>query len=411
MYNLIIIDDEALALNMLKNYINWNDYNFNLVQCFSSAADALEYTDNNLVHAVITDICIPDMDGIELAKQIRDRHPNIAIGFISAHRNFDYALTVANMGCCGYILKPIIRKELIALCEKFNEYINKANSDKQHSVVYNDLKFESAEIQLKCQSILSDILYGTLTDQKIIDKKFRFANIDINCECRSSIIAIRFTDFQDYTANVWKHDLVLLYNSISTLVSYNNTSIKTLPLAYYKNKLLVLAVAKKGYNHIFCEKLTQVTDIIVQNLNNILNISQLDIRQTDIFNNLTEISNFTKTENNLNFISDNSLINEIIEYTNENYASITSINAVANHFHFSPIYFGRYFQKSTNKSFKVYLNELKIKKAKDLLRNTDMKIARIALELGFKNESYFYTVFKNATGITPKQFRQNENIY
>lgn len=411
MYNLIVVDDETLTINMLKNYIDWNRYNFNLVQCFSTASEALLYTETNPVHAVITDICMPDMDGIELAKKIREKHPDMAIGFISAHRNFDYALTVANMGFCGYILKPIIKKELCSLCEKLEEYVKNHITENQRDIGYNTLKFESAETQLKCQEIVSDILYKTLTDCQKIDAKFRELNIDIAVNCKSAIMDINLTDFQNYLSNTWKHSSLLLYNALSTLVSYNNTGIITLPLAYYKDKLLVLAVAKKGYNHTFCEELKQVTDVIVQNLNNILNISQIDIFVTDVFDNLTEISDFTKPGNKINFVSNDSLIKEIIAYTDENYASITSINAVAEHFHFSPVYFGRYFQKRTNKSFKAYLNGLKITKAKDLLRNTDMKISGIAGLLGFKNESYFYTVFKNTTGVTPNQYRETDNIY
>lgn len=412
MYNLIIIDDEILTLNMLKNYIAWSNYNFNLVESFSSVADALEYVKNNSVHAVITDINIPDMNGIELARKVKEIQPDMAIGFISAHRNFDYALTAANMDCCGYILKPIIKKDLCLLCQNLNKHIEKSE---RNSVIspsasdnFGNLKIESFEIQLKCQSILSDILYGNLTNDAEIDQKFRDIDIDILCECRSSIIEIDITDFQSYVANVWKHTTILLYNSICNLVSYTGASICTFPLAYYNDKLLVIAVAKKGCNRYFEENSAQITATIVQNLSSILKLD-IAISSTNVFDNLKEISAFAQ-KNDLDFIGNDSLFNKIISYTNENYASITSINEIAEHFHFSPIYFGRYFQKNACKSYKTYLNELKIEKAKELLISSDMKISTIAFKLGFKNESYFYTVFKNITDTTPTQFKKANNI-
>lgn len=411
MYNLILIDDEILTLNMLKNYINWTDYNFNLVGCFSSALDALEYANNNPVHAVITDINIPDMDGLEFTAKLKEIFPHIAVGFISAHRNFEYALTAANMDCCGYILKPILRKDLCTLCEKLNKYAE-GNSPISVSSVQstnNDrLTFEGFEMQLKCQSILSDILYSNLIDEFEINQKFQSAGIDILCECYSCIMEINIPNFNSYVTNVWKHTSIVLYNSICNLVSYNSVGVHTLPIAYYKNKFLVIAVAKKGFNHIFREKSTQIADTITQNLRDILKLN-VDISSTDIFDNLKEISAFLQN-NDLNFTDDDSLVKKIITYTNENYANIISIHEIAEYFHFSPIYFGRYFQKKTNKSFKSYLNELKVEKAKELLINSNMKITSLAFSLGFKNESYFYTVFKNITGKTPNQYRNENNI-
>lgn len=412
MYNLILIDDEILTLNMLKNYINWSDYDFNLVGCFSSALAALEYVKKNPVHAVITDINIPDMDGLELITKLKESFPNIAVGFISAHRKFDYALTAANMDCCGYILKPILRKDLCTLCEKLNKYAEESNRISSVSSVQSmnkdNFTFESFEMQFKCQQILSDILYGVLIDEFEIDKNFQSIGIDIRCECYSCIMEITIPDFNNYATNIWKHSSILLYNAIGNLSSYNATGIHTLPIAYYKDKFLIIMIAKNGFNHIFREKSVQITAMIVQNLRNILQLN-VDISSSDVFDNLKGITTFLQ-EDYLIYQDNDSLIQRIISYTKENYANITSIHEVAEYFHFSPIYFGRCFQKKTNKSFKSYLNELKVEKAKELLVDSNMKIASIAFSLGFKNESYFYTVFKNITGKTPNQYRYETNI-
>lgn len=406
-YNLIIVDDEILTINMLKNYIDWSEYNFKLCGCFSRGGDALEYVRDNTVHAIITDICIPDMDGLELAASCKKINPGIAVGFISSHRNFEYAFTAANMDTCGYILKPIIRKELCTLCEKLNEYVKNSFYSVGSIDTFNSLKFENLQTQLKCQEILSDILCSNLTDPEEINREFRMANIDISSELPCSIVEIELLDFQSYINEVWKHDSILLYNSISTLAAYNNGSIRTLPLTYFENKILVIAFPKNGSEHIFSKKLIQITEIIKENLINILKLSRINISITHRFNSLSELAGFSLFESDTAFEPDNSLIEEVLAYINENYANITSINSVADFVHFSPVYFGRYFAKIMNKPFKTYLNELKIEKAKELLRDSNIKTTAIATMLGFKNESYFYTVFKDITKQTPTQFRKN----
>lgn len=405
MYNLILVDDEILTLNMLKNYVCWSDYGFSLAGCFSSGVSALEYVKNNPVHAIITDICIPDMDGIELVQSCKKFAPDIAIGFISSHRNFDYAYAVSNMNSCGYILKPIIKKEFLELCQKLSERIKSTRTGNRLEN-YNNLKFENLQTQLKCQEILSDIMCGNLVGAEEIDRKFLSEGIDISNEEPSCIIEIALPDFREYMKNTWKHDSVLLYNSIGTLVSYNNGSIRTLPLAWFENKILVIAFSKKGNEEIFEKKLTQVVEIIKENLISILKLSQIEIDATRFFNKLSELADFALFEQEESFAQDNSLISDALDYIHDNYADINSINSVADYVHFSPVYFGRYFAKKMNKSFKTYLNELKIEKAKELLKNSDIKTTAIAAMLGFNNESYFYTVFKDITKLTPTQYRK-----
>ena len=64
----------------------------------------------------------------------------------------------------------------------------------------------------------------------------------------------------------------------------------------------------------------------------------------------------------------------------------------------------------TGLSANVFLNDYKIKKATVLLRDPEIQIQEISMQLGFVNQRYFSTVFKQITGKTPTQFRTEENI-
>ena len=78
--------------------------------------------------------------------------------------------------------------------------------------------------------------------------------------------------------------------------------------------------------------------------------------------------------------------------------------AVAAHVGLHPTYFGEVFKKETSVHYSEYLAELRIEKAKELLHTTQKNVAEIAYETGFSSQSYFCTVFKRKTGLTPKQY-------
>jgi len=72
----------------------------------------------------------------------------------------------------------------------------------------------------------------------------------------------------------------------------------------------------------------------------------------------------------------------------------------------NPAYFSTLFKKETGINFSNYLLNLRIENAKLLLKNSNLSLINIAVEIGFDNQSYFSNVFKKVTGMTPKQYRQ-----
>lgn len=103
--------------------------------------------------------------------------------------------------------------------------------------------------------------------------------------------------------------------------------------------------------------------------------------------------------------TDNQSFNIILEYVNENYAKGLGLNDCAQELHISSNYISRMFKKYTQVSFITYINELRIKKALELLRETDLSIKEIAHKVGYNNLNYFYKTFKAVTGTTPKVFK------
>ena len=75
-------------------------------------------------------------------------------------------------------------------------------------------------------------------------------------------------------------------------------------------------------------------------------------------------------------------------------------------FHFQDDYFNRMLKSRTGMTYTEYLQSLRIKKAEELLRETDMQIDDIVRKVGYHNKGYFYKIFTEQHRITPAQFRK-----
>lgn len=96
---------------------------------------------------------------------------------------------------------------------------------------------------------------------------------------------------------------------------------------------------------------------------------------------------------------------EIIQYIEKNYLNAT-LESTATYFNFNSSYFSSLVKKRTGKNFKDIILEKKMNKAAQLLRNTDMTIEEICLNLNISNINFFYKRFKKQFNLTPREYRK-----
>ena len=100
------------------------------------------------------------------------------------------------------------------------------------------------------------------------------------------------------------------------------------------------------------------------------------------------------------------LIARSLRYIKSNYTRKIKLTDISSELHVNPTYFSALFSQEMGRPFTDYILELRIGKAKDLLRNTNMDIVDISGASGFENQSYFTKIFRKRTGQTPRQYRQ-----
>lgn len=100
---------------------------------------------------------------------------------------------------------------------------------------------------------------------------------------------------------------------------------------------------------------------------------------------------------------------EVLKYIDGNYTKQISLDKLATLSHISTYHFCRLFKESTGKTATHYINNLRIKKAKALLKKSTLNITEIALACGFNDANYFSRIFKKNTNMSPSKYKGLSN--
>jgi len=101
------------------------------------------------------------------------------------------------------------------------------------------------------------------------------------------------------------------------------------------------------------------------------------------------------------------LMHKAVQYLHVHYARRIDLQTVADHFHLSATHFSKVFKEEMGQGFVQALNQIRIKRSQDLLRDPSVSLAAIAELVGFDDQSYFTKVFKKHAGMSPGQYRKN----
>ncbi|WP_177186746.1 response regulator [Paenibacillus sp. CF384] len=117
MYTVLLADDERLDLEGLRRLVPWERMNMQVIGAVNSGFAALDFLNRQKVDILVTDVRMPRMTGLELARSALDLQPALKVVFVSGFEDFHYAKTALEMGASNYVLKPVDDEE-------FNQVMN-----------------------------------------------------------------------------------------------------------------------------------------------------------------------------------------------------------------------------------------------------------------------------------------------
>ena len=125
MLKVFLVEDEYVVRESIKNNIDWNNYGFDFCGEAGDGEVALSMIRKELPDIVITDIKMPFMDGLTLAKIIKEEFSWMEIILLTGYEEFSYAQEAIHIGVARYLSKPIsgstLIKELDCLGQKIQE--------------------------------------------------------------------------------------------------------------------------------------------------------------------------------------------------------------------------------------------------------------------------------------------------
>lgn len=243
MFRLIVLDDEKIIRESIISF-DWESIGIEPAACFSCGEEALAYMQEHSVDVVLTDICMPGMDGVSVIAQIKKLNPDIVVICISGYDEYEYLRACLKLGANDYLLKPIDKKELF---DTVSYALAGKSSDKE-----------------------KDLLEETITGEQ-------------------------------------------------------------------------------------------------------------------------------KTQNYY--------VDMIVRYVGENYKNHISLEKIAEVVCLNPVYLSHLFKKMKKVNFSEYLNDVRIKKAEELLKSTTLRISEISEHVGYNDTKYFSSLFKKKTGMSPNEYR------
>lgn len=133
--SLIIIEDEDQIREGLALGVPWEELGFRLAGCYSSGEEALTFLKSHDVDAILSDICLGGLSGLDVAGWLHANRPSTKVVLVSGYSDFQYAQAAIRFQVSSYLLKPIDFRELRTLFTDLHAEIRKASSEnrKLHS--------------------------------------------------------------------------------------------------------------------------------------------------------------------------------------------------------------------------------------------------------------------------------------
>jgi YesN/AraC family two-component response regulator len=198
---------------------------------------------------------------------------------------------------------------------------------------------------------------------------------------------------------------------------------------YFSNKMLSRLGSNNIISHFAVESISEAQDhnqYIIFNTNNsellmdavegllsnyfdssYYSVDTIDAYMVIIF---SELIKAHQKEKSIEYQKSNHMyIIDILQYIENNY-NTCSLESLANKFGYNSSYLSRYIKKSTGKTFIEIIQELRLNQACIMLKNSTVSIEYIIQTVGYKNVAFFYKKFTELFGMSPKEFREKQNI-
>ena len=405
-YQVLIVDDEEIVCRGLARFVKWEKYGFQVSGTAASGEEALSILGKKPIDLIFMDIRMPQMTGLELLKLVKEQYPQTKCVILSGYSDFSYAQEAIRNGASDYLTKPVVLKDIETLLERLSsEFTHQQKESLIHTNRMEALLLSAVKgyshidphrydlPNLKQWYGLSMLLKNKSFSQMEIDEKKQQMRSQISSVIPSAI----FLDDELsslFALLPWESDTS--FDSLTALLEQLCFGLKEWSCGASSLKY-GFGELQEGWEESRKAQLfhqTKPTDSIILYSNIKQNLACTPTPALDISREVPDEKNINKD-----------VIQEIQNFICCHYAENISLNSLAEQFYLHPNYLSRLFKEKTGHNFVEYLTEIRMEKVKELLRSSNKKIIEICDMTGYDNPRYFSKVFKQYTGMTPREYR------
>lgn len=528
MLKVLIADDEKKICRLIQMLVDWEELDMQLVGVANNGIDALKMVLEERPDILITDICMPGCDGIEIIRQARENKISMEVLIISGYADFAYAQSAIHYGVSEYLLKPVKKNELTVSLKKLGErcvqekkridssnrllqYMEDDNIRKRCAVFYDlllasprrpipdreeinrqylycfsegifrvlllklDYDIEKHDVQsvrsimLELEGILKGELKNTCIDMEIY-KEDCYCYILCNYSKENSHMfrkAVRYSIDQINAKRfrLWdaRYSVAMgrdvecteqLYESLDSCRramdnrlleggerlldppdEKNQFDYRELTEPYCRmldkafdlcdEKIVIESVEKFGTDILKIQNVTgeDILKTVILVGTYVINTLQSEKAHDQLILFRKKCGHCNSSEQLFELLENTLLqvlqikkqkfedeerrpIRVAKQYMQNHYMEPITLELVADRVGFNSSYFSSFFKKETGEGFADYLIQLRMEKAKELLRDTKDTVKEICEKVGYSDAKHFTAMFRKYTGLKPGEYRK-----
>ncbi|MDX8045526.1 response regulator [Gracilibacillus sp. S3-1-1] len=255
MKRVIIVDDEVQVRKGLHWKVDWEEEGFQIVNEAENGEEALLLMDNNQIDLVLTDVRMPVMDGIELAKKCKEYNRRMKVIILSGFSDFEYVKNSMKEGVKDYLLKPVDPEELQAVLRRMKKEMDddrkqQLEIEKVRSLARNQLH----EVQ---EQYLLHLVKGEWFQHHIIEDRLKQLKLHslLQENVKAQFITVEVRDLNEDTDRA--KQLQLAFQMLCKEMVENQDGVFAFYDPNYANMMQLLRLVDKSSNPSFLVKSIQ----------------------------------------------------------------------------------------------------------------------------------------------------------
>lgn len=380
----IIADDERLVRVGLMHTVDWKRWNMEVVGNAPNGEMAWELYKELRPDLVITDIVMPQMDGIQLAAKIKAANPEAKILFLSCHSDFAYAQQGMELGASGYLLKTAMDSETVdRYLMKITDEWNRSSKPSTPSTDDTNAMFRTWYSEGRNSDQLNKHIRQHL-ERVSPEGGMLFGLFGLSDEARHE----RLQKLESYVgmSGEGSSKYILHFHA-------DGAPLVVIVPAPDAERLTLMLLDSSNVAQGFSWKKTVMLP-----------------PGSDFMEEINRMMKMAELERQYEYRSDavSAPIMKAVLYIDEHLDEPIVSSQLAESIGLSRSHFSTLFKKELGVSFLEFLHRRRLRKASELLVQTDWRISLIGEKVGMEDSKHFSKWFKGHTGMTPSEFRENK---